>query len=196
MQPASPKGRGARKLSAAVVVLVVACAAATQASGSGGGGVATGEPPKLNAVTCLEQCAGIRTAAVGSLIRLDGKNLDGVDEVRLAADGGRVLVKPREVDAGSVEAKVPEGAVTYRHSDGEVRRRSFVANIYEGLELLETYRRRHRGIVTSRLHCYLPTRSLGMNVDFRPKNRADVRFDGLIDISDAAFDGIREGLVD
>ncbi|MGZ8647247.1 MAG: hypothetical protein ACXW08_01190 [Solirubrobacteraceae bacterium] len=92
--------------------------------------------------------------------------------------------------------QVPEGAVTYRHSDGEVRRRSFVANIYEGLELLETYRRRHRGIVTSRLHCYLPTRSLGMNVDFRPRNRADVRFDGLIDISDAAFDGIREGLVD
>jgi murein DD-endopeptidase MepM/ murein hydrolase activator NlpD len=112
MQPATPKGRGARKLSAAVVVLVVACVTATGASGSGGGGVATGEPPKLNAVTCLEQCAGIRTAAVGSVIRLDGKNLDGVDEVRLAGDGGRVLVKPREVDAGSVEAKVPEGAVS------------------------------------------------------------------------------------
>ncbi|HEX5781362.1 MAG TPA: hypothetical protein VFX80_05555, partial [Solirubrobacteraceae bacterium] len=91
---------------------------------------------------------------------------------------------------------VPADAVTYRHSDGEVRRRSFVANIYEGLELLETYRRKHRGIVTSRLHCYLPTRSLGMNVDFRPKNRADVRFDGLIDISDTAFDAIRKGLVD
>ncbi len=112
MQPASPKGRGARKLSAAVSVLVVACVAATQASGSGGGGVATGEPPKLKAVICLEHCAGIRTAAVGSVIRLDGKNLEGVDEVRLAGDGGRVLVRPREVDAGSVEAKVPEGAVS------------------------------------------------------------------------------------
>ena len=91
---------------------------------------------------------------------------------------------------------LPDGAVTYRHSDGEVRRRSFVANMYEGLELLETYRRRHSGIVTSRLHCYLPTRSIGMDVDFLPKNRADVRFDGLIDISDAAFDEIRSGLVD
>ena len=89
---------------------------------------------------------------------------------------------------------VPEDAVTYRHSDGEVRRRSFVANVYEGLELLETYRRKHSGIVTSRLHCYLPTRSIGMDVDFRPKNRADVRFDGLIDISDAEFDQIRDGL--
>ena len=112
MQPASPKGRGARKLSAAVAVLVVACVAATQASGSGGGGVATGEPPKLKAVICLDQCAGIRTVAVGSVIRLDGKNLEGVDEVRLAGDRGRVLVRPREVDAGSVEAKVPEGAVS------------------------------------------------------------------------------------
>ena len=112
MQPASPKGRGARKLSAAVVVLVVACMAATGASGSGGGGVATGEPPKLKAVICLEQCAGIRTVAVGSVIRLDGKNLEGVDEVRLAGDRGRVLVRPREVDGGSVEAKVPEGAVS------------------------------------------------------------------------------------
>jgi murein DD-endopeptidase MepM/ murein hydrolase activator NlpD len=112
MLPATPTGRGARKLSAAVVVLVVACVAATAASGSGGGGVATGEPPKLKAVICLEQCAGIRTAAVGSVIRLDGKNLEGVDEVRLAGGGGRVAVRPREVDAGSVEAKVPEGAVS------------------------------------------------------------------------------------
>jgi Glycosyl transferase family 8 len=93
-------------------------------------------------------------------------------------------------------ADVPEDAITYRHSDGEVRRRSFVANVYEGIELLETYRRRHSGVVTSRLHCYLPTRSIGMNVDFRPKNRADVRFDGLIDISDGEFDAIRKGLVD
>jgi hypothetical protein len=105
---------------------------------------------------------------------------------------------PRDAPVAYVDApgEVPEGAITYRHSDGEVRRRSFVANVYEGLELLETYRRRHSGIVTSRLHCYLPTRSIGMDVDFRPKNRADVRFDGLIDISDAAFDGIRHGLVD
>ena len=104
----------------------------------------------------------------------------------------------RDAPVAYVDASgdVPEDAVTYRHSDGEVRRRSFVANVYEGLELLETYRRKHSGIVTSRLHCYLPTRSIGMDVDFRPKNRADVRFDGLIDISDSEFDQIRDGLVD
>ena len=35
-----------------------------------------------------------------------------------------------------------------------------------------------------------------MDVDFRPANRSDVRFDGLIDITDAEFDAIRDGLLD
>lgn len=109
--PATPKGRGARKLIAAVAALTVTCAAATQASGSGGG-VATGEPPKLTGVICLEQCGGVRTAAVDSVIRLDGRSLEGVDEVRLSAEGGRVRVTPRKVRAGSVEAKVPDGAIS------------------------------------------------------------------------------------
>ena len=92
--------------------------------------------------------------------------------------------------------ELPDGAVSYRHSSGAVRRRSFVANVHNALELLETYRGRHRGVVTSRLHCYLPVRSLGVDVDFRPKNRSDIRLDGLIDISDEAFGAIREGLVE
>ncbi len=71
-----------------------------------------------------------------------------------------------------------------------------MANVYTALELLETYRREHRGVVTSRLHCYLPVRSLGVDVDFRPKNRSDIRFDGLIDIGDDAFDAIRARLLE
>jgi hypothetical protein len=94
------------------------------------------------------------------------------------------------------EEDVPPGAPTFKHSSDAVRRRSFVANIYAALELLETYRRRHRGVVTSRLHCYLPVRSMGMHVDFQPKNRSDVRFDGLIDITDAEFAAMRDGLLD
>jgi hypothetical protein len=90
---------------------------------------------------------------------------------------------------------VPPGGVTFKHSSDAVRRRSFVANVYAALDLLETYRRDHRGVVTSRLHCYLPVRSLGMDVDFRPSNRSDVRFDGLIDITDATFDAMRDGLL-
>ncbi|MCH9844720.1 MAG: hypothetical protein K0U39_04355 [Alphaproteobacteria bacterium] len=51
-------------------------------------------------------------------------------------------------------------------------------------------------MLTSRLHCYLPTRALGGNVDFTPHNKADSRFDGLIDIDDKAFDNIRYRLTD
>ena len=92
-------------------------------------------------------------------------------------------------------AEVPAGARTYHHSNPAVRRRSFVENVRTALGLLETYRREHRCVVTSRLHCYLPLRSLGVGVEFRPKNRADIRFDGLIDIGDDAFGAIRDGLL-
>ncbi len=106
------------------------------------------------------------------------------------ADGKRPIAY---VDADP--ADVPEDGVSYRHSEGAVRRRSFVANVDRALELLETYRTRHSAVVTSRLHCYLPVRSLGLPVDFRPSNPSDVRFDGLSGIDDASFDAIRDGLL-
>jgi hypothetical protein len=91
---------------------------------------------------------------------------------------------------------VPPGAATYRHSDPAVRRRPFAVNVRDALELLDTYRTRHSAVVTSRLHCYLPLRSIGMPVEFRPRNRSDIRFDGLIDIDDRVFGAIRDGLLD
>ena len=53
-------------------------------------------------------------------------------------------------------------------------------------------------MITSRLHCYLPTRALNGagNVTFTHPNKLDTRFDGLIDIDDDAFDAIRNGLTD
>jgi hypothetical protein len=90
---------------------------------------------------------------------------------------------------------VPEGAASIRHSYPEVKRRPMVANLREAIALLERYRHRYTKVVTSRLHCYLPVRSLGLDVDFQPKNRADVRFNGLIDIDDAAFAAIRERML-
>ena len=77
-------------------------------------------------------------------------------------------------------AEVPDGAPTYKHSDDGIRFRSFAANMYDAIELLETYRRRHSGLVTSRLHCYLPgpvdrrTRGLPAEEQVRPEvRRAD-----------------------
>ena len=97
------------------------------------------------------------------------------------------------VDAASA---APPDAVTYAHSSDEVRFRSFTDNMFEAMELLETYRRDHSAVVTSRLHCYLPMRSLGASVDFRPKSRSDIRFAGLIDITQEQFEAIRTGIND
>jgi hypothetical protein len=94
------------------------------------------------------------------------------------------------------EGDVPPGATVFRHSREEIRHRPFAANVREAVALLDTYRGEHSRVVTSRLHCYLPVRSIGVPVEFHPSNRADIRFDGLIDIDDAAFDAIRTGLLD
>ena len=95
-----------------------------------------------------------------------------------------------------VAAEVPEGARRPTSTAAPAVRRSFRRERRPAIELLETYRREHRRVVTCRLHCYLPVRSLGVAVDFQPKNRSDIRFDGLIDIADDEFDAIRAGIDD
>lgn len=103
---------------------------------------------------------------------------------------------PASAPIGYVDSPeaAPPDAVQYQHSSDAVRFRSFTGNMFEAVDLLETYRREHSALVTSRLHCYLPMRSIGAQVDFRPKNRSDIRFAGLIDITDDAFDAIRSGI--
>ncbi len=90
---------------------------------------------------------------------------------------------------------VEPGCVEYAHSSRDVRTLSFLENVRTALDRLETYRRDHRAVVTSRLHCYLPLRSMGATVEFRPQNLSDPRFDGLIGIDDDAFDAIRDGML-
>lgn len=51
-------------------------------------------------------------------------------------------------------------------------------------------------VYTHRLHCYLPATSMGLKVEFRPKNRADIRFEGLLDLDEAAFLTMRTGIED
>jgi murein DD-endopeptidase MepM/ murein hydrolase activator NlpD len=79
----------------------------------GGGGVETPDPPTLTDVICLERCADVRVATVGSKVQLRGRNLDGVGQVRFAGDGdGRVDAAPTAVTSRTVEVKVPDGAAT------------------------------------------------------------------------------------
>ena len=105
------------------------------------------------------------------------------------------LVRPgQDAPIGYVDMPpdaTPKNAPRYKHSDDAIRFRSFATNVYDAIELLETYRSGHRGLVTSRLHCYLPVRSLGVQVDFQPRNRSDPRFAGLIDITEDEFNAIQ-----
>lgn len=60
---------------------------------------------------------------------------------------------------------------------------------------METYRRRYSAVVTSRLHCYLPVRSLGVPVEFNPRRKSDLRFNGLAQLGEAEFAAMREGIL-
>jgi hypothetical protein len=118
-----------------------------------------------------------------------------VDTLFPALDPESQPPEPRTVYV-DVRDNVPEGAATATQDSPEVKQRDFEANLWEAVALLERYRRTYTRVVTAKLHCYLPVRSLGLEVDFRPKNRADVRFNGLIDIDDVDFDSIRSGMLD
>jgi hypothetical protein len=96
--------------------------------------------------------------------------------------------------AGTEPDGVTGPTVTVHHSGIGVRGAGFVPNLRLAVEVLDSYRRDVSSVVTSRLHCYLPVRALGVPVDFRPKNPDDIRFDGLAGISDEAFAAMQEGL--
>lgn len=100
-----------------------------------------------------------------------------------------------------VEAKIDENKYLDWQVDefiqvGEqVRSFDLVDGIEDARQMLATYAD-YREVVTSRLHCYLPARSMGLPVDFKPKNLSDVRFEGLINLDESAFNKIRNGLED
>ncbi|NKG22296.1 hypothetical protein [Paeniglutamicibacter terrestris] len=77
-----------------------------------------------------------------------------------------------------------------------IRSLSFVENLRLAREWVSHYHLEYSTVVTSRLHCFLPSRSVGSSVTFLPKNRSDNRFGGLIDTTDEAFEKIRQGILD
>lgn len=107
---------------------------------------------------------------------------------------------PSEIDTdnktiGIVDASFEEDEdVEVIKQVGEDFRRAPIAeNIVKSYEKFQSFRK-FRKIRTSRLHSYLPSRSIGIEVEFLPKNPADIRFDGLAPIDDEAFDRIRDGI--
>jgi lipopolysaccharide biosynthesis glycosyltransferase len=94
-----------------------------------------------------------------------------------------------------VDVAGPAGTETIRQERGDVRRTGLVANIRDAMEMMEHYRRRYSSIVTSRLHCYLPARAIGASVEFKPHNPADIRYNGLIGLSDTEYADMRRQLL-
>jgi lipopolysaccharide biosynthesis glycosyltransferase len=93
-----------------------------------------------------------------------------------------------------VDVKAPDGGESMPHADERVRYETLADNLRRAIEVMEDYRSRYSAVVTSRLHCYLPCRSIGMTVRFAPRNPADIRYDGLVNITDTAFAAMQQDI--
>ncbi|GLB68562.1 glycosyltransferase [Arthrobacter mangrovi] len=91
--------------------------------------------------------------------------------------------------------KTGEGDILLQ-TQRNMREMSFTDKLGTAVEWVGNYHERYRNISTSRLHCFLPARSVGCDVDFHPKNPSDVRFGGLIGTTPQDFDKIRQGILD
>jgi murein DD-endopeptidase MepM/ murein hydrolase activator NlpD len=92
--------------------LVAAPAASGQSSGGGTAYVAT---PKVSKVTCLRKCATRSRARGGSVLKIVGTELAGVNAVTYLGSYGKADDSTVNVRAGSdhrINARVPIGAVT------------------------------------------------------------------------------------
>lgn len=98
------------KLITATLGAALSLSAGAGVASGNGGGIGTPDPPKVTDVTCVDRCAGLRAATVGSKVALSGRDLAGVAEVGFPRrDGsGRIATEPESASATRVVAKVPE----------------------------------------------------------------------------------------
>ena len=77
-----------------------------------------------------------------------------------------------------------------------VRHTDFEGNLHQAKKLLDRYRNEFSAVHTSRLHCYLPCRAVGVPVEFvtKPGKENDIRFEGLIGITQSTFEATRDAL--
>ncbi len=97
-----------------------------------------------------------------------------------------------------VESKVPRKYLFWWKKRfiqiGEyVRHFTLIEGIEDARQMLAEYHT-YGHVITKRLHCYLPARSMGLPVTFTPGKRSDVRFEGLLDLNETDFNKIRHGL--
>jgi murein DD-endopeptidase MepM/ murein hydrolase activator NlpD len=109
-----PAKRGACALILCAAVAAPAGASAQTTGGSGGGSayVAT---PKISKVTCLRRCASKRRARGGSVLKIVGTELGGVNQLTYHGSYGKgddLTVKVRAGSDTRLHSRVPLGAVT------------------------------------------------------------------------------------
>ncbi|HEY5792848.1 MAG TPA: glycosyltransferase, partial [Chthoniobacterales bacterium] len=76
----------------------------------------------------------------------------------------------------------------------EILERTFSENLAAAVEQLEEYAR-YDLLVSSKLHCYLPSTAMGLKVDFRPKRPADIRFEGLYGLDPKTIETVRQPIL-
>lgn len=69
-------------------------------------------------------------------------------------------------------------------------------NLDESIEMIGEYADKYAKVVTSRLHSYLPATAIGVEVDFKPRNPSDVRFEGLMGLDKETIDTIRAPMLE
>lgn len=93
-------------------------------------------------------------------------------------------------------AKYPDATIEEFTQFGDyVRDLDLVSGLKDADAMLQRYLPFSK-VLTSRLHCYLPCRSMGLDVDFVPRNTSDIRLEGLIDLTPTTFGKIRKNIED
>jgi lipopolysaccharide biosynthesis glycosyltransferase len=102
---------------------------------------------------------------------------------------------PPGAPAVYVDTPVPDhdaGSEMVTHLHPSVRHNDFGSNLHTAVDLLDAYRTRFSRVVTSRLHAFLPSWAIGADVDFQPRNDADIRFAGLLDAGEGGRRAMQE----
>lgn len=109
----NPSGKRTSRKAIILVVqiaLLAGIAAPAAALEAREGGLPIPDPPRISDVICLTDCRGLRSASVGSLVQVSGRDMGGVREVSFAIAGGRTRVEAERTTETSATAIVPPKA--------------------------------------------------------------------------------------
>jgi lipopolysaccharide biosynthesis glycosyltransferase len=139
---------------------------------------------------CLLISLGVPAFFSGCLtVTLDAAFEDAA--LPLAEDGARVIAC---VDALVAQDEPDIHRRVIDRRPAWIRDVGLIENLHFAISHLDELRQSASVVETSRLHCALPCRAMGVPVFFHSKNPGDPRFEGLIGIDDDAFARLQAAL--